>query len=339
MRERPKPTAGQRQLGFTLIELLVVISIISVLMSLILPAVQNAREAARRVQCQNKLKQIGIALANYESTARMLPPAMINPGRLDSFPFYSNGNKVLNTTGWALLLPHLDAVNLYDRYDFHQCSSQSAWGGMPVAGTDTTNSEIAGMALPVLECPSDSDAGEVSSFAPSSTHIYSRTNARRTSYLFATGRFTDWDVTWKETKNDIRRGMFGNNSSARIRDLRDGASNTIAVGESHGGTSQKVSPHFGPWGMTGSHTCCHGRVVSDSSTSVDPIHFTDKRWGPNASWNGGGGSYAWVFNSSHPGGAHFTMGDGSVRFIDEGIDYRLFCLLNYIQDGEPVSGF
>lgn len=339
MRERQKPAVSRRQRAFTLIELLVVISIISVLMSLILPAVQSARAAARRVQCQNNLKQIGLALANYESSARMLPPAMINPGRLDSFPFYSNGNKVLNTTGWALLLPHLDAVNIYDRYDFHQCSSQSAWGGMPVAGTDTANAEITGMAIPVLECPSDSDAGEVSSFAPGSTHIYSRTNARRTSYLFATGHFTDWDITWKETADDIRRGMFGNNQSARIRDLRDGASNTIAIGESHGGTAQKVSPHFGPWGMTGTHTCCHGRVTSDSSTSVDPAYFTDKRWGLNASWDGGAGSYAWVFNSSHVGGASFVMGDGSVRFINEEVDYRLFCLLNYVQDGEPLSDF
>lgn len=339
MRERLKPSATRRQRGFTLIELLVVISIITVLMSLILPAVQSARSAAQRIQCQNKLRQIGIALANYESSAKMLPPAMINTGRLESFPFYSNGNKVLNTTGWALLLPHLDAVNIYDRYDFHQCSTQSAWGGMPVAGTDTANSAITGIPVPALECPSDAVAGEMSSFAPSSTQIYSRTNARRTSYVFSTGRFTDWDVTWKETADDIRRGMFGNNQSARIRDLHDGASNSIAVGESHGGTVQKVSHHFGPWGLTGTHTCCHGRVVSDSPTSVAPEFFTDRRWAPNAKWNDGPGSYAWVFNSSHPGGAQFVMGDGSVRFINEEIDYRLFCLLNYIQDGEPVSGF
>lgn len=339
MLELPRSRRRSRLHGFTLIELLVVISIIAVLISLILPAIQNARAAARRVQCQNHLKQIGLALANYESSAKMLPPAMINPGRLDSFPFYSNGNKVLNTTGWALLLPYLDAVNIYDRYDFHQCSSQSAWGGMPVAGSDDSNAEIVGMAIPVLECPSDAAAGEVSSFAPGSPHIYSRVNARRTSYLFSTGRFTDWDVTWKETANDIRRGMFGNNQSARIRDLRDGASNSIAVGESHGGTGQKVSPHFGPWGMTGTHTSVHGRVVSDSATSTDPAYFTDTRWGLNASWAGSGGSYAWVFNSSHPRGAHFVLGDGSVRFLNESIDYRLFCLLNYIQDGEPVSSF
>lgn len=329
-----------RTSGFTIIELLVVVSIIAILMSLILPAVQQAREASRRTQCRNNLKQIGLALANYHSAHTMFPPAMINPGRLDSFPFYSGGNKVLNTTGWALLLPFMDQENIYDRYDFDQCSSMSAWGGMPVAGNSAANADITSTHVPLLECASDWAAGEVSTFAPGTHHLYSKQNARRTSYLFATGRFTDWDVTWRETRGDIRRGVFGNNSSARIRDIKDGSSNTIAVGESHGGSGMKVNDHFGPWGLTGTHTCCHGRVVSDSSTSVDPVHFTDTRWGLNSSWDGsGGGSYAWVFNSSHSGGANFVLADGSTRFISDSIDYRMFCLLNYIQDGQAVNDF
>lgn len=329
----------RRRSAFTLIELLVVIAIIAVLIALILPAVQSARESARRIQCQNNLKQMGLALANYEGTHRVLPAAMINPGRLESFPFYSDGNRVLNTTGWALLLPYFEAGNLYELYDFNQCSSQSSWGGMPIAGTATVNSEIVGTAIPILECPSDVAAGQLSTFAPDSTHVYSRRNARRTSYLFATGRYTDWDVTWSETARDIRRGMFGNNASARVQDMRDGASNTIAIGESHGGLTRKVSEHFGPWGLTGTHTSCHGRVVSDSADSVSPVHFTDTRWTLNGDWDGTGRSYAWGFNSTHPGGASFVLGDGSVRFLSETIDYRLFCLLNYLQDGQVVSDF
>jgi len=330
---------NKRSSGFTLIELLVVIAIIAILLALMLPAVQNAREAARRTQCRNNLKQIGLALANYHDVSNMLPPAMINPGRLDSFPFYSGGNRVLNTTGWTLLLPYVDQANVYNNYDFNQCSSTSAWGGMPVAGTDVANAAVVKTAIPLLECPSDESAGIVETFLPGSTHIYSKQNARRTSYLFASGGFTDWDLPWWDTQSDIRRGMFGNNASARMRDLRDGASNSIAVGESHGGERLKVSPHFGPWGLTGTHTCCHGRVVSDSDTSVDPVHFTDSRWGINAAWDESGRSYAWVFNSSHPGGSHFLLGDGSVRFLSDTTDYRLFCLLNYIQDGQPVGQF
>ena len=328
-----------RHSGFTLIELLVVIAIVAILIALLLPAVQNARESARRTHCRNNLRQIGIALANYHDVNRMLPPALINSGRLDSFPFYSNGNRVLNTTGWTLLLPYLDQATTYQQYDFNQCSSQSAWGGMPVAGLDTANQQLTATAISAFECPSDPVAGQISTFAPGTTHVYSRRNGRRTSYLFSTGVFTDWDVTWNETSDDIRRGMFGNNSAARMRDLTDGASNSIAIGESHGGDQHKVSPHFGPWGLTGSHTCCHGRVVSDSDSSVDQIHFTDLRWGTNAAWDASGKSYAWVFNSTHTGGAQFVFGDGAVKFLSDTIDYRLFCLLNYIQDGRPVGDF
>jgi len=150
---------GSRSSGFTLIELLVVIAIIAILVALLLPAVQQAREAARRTQCRNNLKQMGIALANYHDVYNVHPPALINSGRLEDLPFYSGGNKVLNTTGWTLLLPYLEQAN------------------------------------------------------------------------------------------------------------------------------------------------------------------------------------AWVFNSSHTGGGHFLLGDGSVRFLSDAMDYRVYCLLNYIQDGQVTGDY
>ena len=328
-----------RRLGFTLIELLVVIAIISILISLVMPAVQQAREAARRTQCRNHLKQMGLALANYHSTHQVLPPALLNSGRFESVPFYSRGNQVLNTTGWAMILPYIDQANAYSQYNFNHCSTTSSPLAMPVAGTDSQNSEVSQLAIPMFQCPSHASAGETSTHLPGTTDIYSRRNARRTSYLFATGRATDWDMPWSGMSADIRRGMFGNNGAARMRDLTDGSSNTIAIGEAHGGLDNKVSVNFGPWGLTGTNTCCHGRVVSDSATSVDPVHFTDTRWGLNGAWDASGRSYGWVFNSSHTGGAQFVFGDGSVQFLSDSMDYRLFCLLNYIQDGQPVGQF
>ncbi|HQX53716.1 MAG TPA: DUF1559 domain-containing protein [Planctomycetaceae bacterium] len=325
--------------GFTLIELLVVIAIIAILVSLLLPAVQQAREAARRTQCRNNLKQLGLALANYHDVHGVHPPAMINSGRFESFPFYSQGNRVLNTTGWALLLPFLEQANAWQKYDFNQCSTGSSPVLMPVAGDDTANLSVTQMMLPVLGCPSDPSAGEQSTHAPGTVDIFSRNGARRSSYLFAAGRFTDWDSPWVETAYDIRRGMFGNNGAARIADLRDGSSNTIAIGESHGGLRSKVSINFGPWGLTGTNTCCHGRVFSDSEESVDATQFFDTRWALNAAWDSSGRSYAWVFNSSHTGGGQFLLGDGSVRFLSDVMDYRIFCLLNYIRDGQVTGDF
>jgi prepilin-type N-terminal cleavage/methylation domain-containing protein len=327
---------GQRR-GFTLIELLVVIAIIAILVALLLPAVQQAREAARRSQCKNNLKQIGLALANYESAFNVNPPALLNSGRYQSTPFYSNGNRVLNTTGWALLLPYFDQGSAYTEYNFDVCSSSSSPYSYSTSGTDATNADVYGANFTILNCPSHPAAGEVSTHDPGTENIYSRREAHRTSYLFASGRFTDWDAPWSQTSGDIRQGVFGNNGAARQRDITDGTSNTIAIGEAHGGTANKTSVNFGPWGVTGTHTCCHGRVISDSDTSVDPVHFTDSRWQINAPWDSTGKSYAWVFNSVHAGGAHFVFADGSTHFLSENMDYRLFCLMNYIHDNEPVT--
>jgi type II secretory pathway pseudopilin PulG len=105
------------------VELLVVISLIALLVTLILPAVQQAREAARRIHCRNNLRQMGLALASYNDAFGIHPPALINSGRYDDFSFYSRGNRVLNTTGWSMLLPFLDQAPLYSRYNFNLCYS------------------------------------------------------------------------------------------------------------------------------------------------------------------------------------------------------------------------
>ncbi|MCA9055033.1 MAG: DUF1559 domain-containing protein, partial [Planctomycetaceae bacterium] len=109
--------------AFTLIELLVVIAIIAILVALLLPAVQQVREAARKTQCADHLHNHGIALHDYEVTHKILPPALINSGRV------TNGmtlhGPTLNTTGWVLLLPFIEQKPLYDLYDFDACSSMS----------------------------------------------------------------------------------------------------------------------------------------------------------------------------------------------------------------------
>lgn len=341
--------------GFTLIELLVVIAIIAILIALLLPAVQQAREAARRSQCKGNLKQLGLALNNYESTAKVFPPALIGSGRYNNPAYYTapSAMRVKNTTGWALMLPYMDRVAEFKKYNFAECSSVSSPYGLAawVVGVDTTNEAVISTNYTILNCPSDSSAGVLnSSGAGNPADFYSRRNARRTSYLFSTGVFTDYNASYGAYLSDLRLGTFGNDGAATVATIKDGTSNTIAIGESWGGPF-KTSSTYGPWGLNGNHTSVHGRVVGDPNLGssdpswTDPAHScTCIRYGKlnfDNDLNPANGVqvYAWQFASGHTGGGHFLMNDGTVRFISDNVEYRTFALLNYIRDSKPLGSF
>jgi prepilin-type N-terminal cleavage/methylation domain-containing protein/prepilin-type processing-associated H-X9-DG protein len=330
--------------GFTLIELLVVIAIIAVLVAILLPAVQQAREAARASQCRNTLKQWGVALHNYHETHGVFPPALLNSGRFDNAAFYTAPNRVLNTTGWMFLLPFVDQTALYNKYDFNVCSSMSSPYSHAVSGTDATNVAITNTNLPLLICPSHPSGGQEVTTSPGTlTAFYSRNRARRTSYAFSSGSMTDYTGTYESTIGDMRRGVFGNSGAARIRDVADGTSNVIMIGECWSGDDYKTSADYGPWGLTGTHTCCHGYVPSSSSTSVTPatVAAYDRDYSINASYGGDarGRQYAWGFGSGHAGGANFLMSDGAVAFLSESMDYINLARMSYLRDGQPIPPF
>lgn len=335
--------------GFTLIELLVVIAIIAILIALLLPAVQQAREAARRSSCKNNMKQIGLALHNYHDVFKRMPPALINSGRL------TNGSTIngptRNTTGWTLLLPFIDQAPLHQQLNFNlpnNTSNPRAGGTIDPTEDDYNNALLTGVKIEILACPSDPSGGEAFTYRPETTHFYTNNQSVRGSYLFATGVFTDYNSNYTTYLRDVRLGAFGNNGAAKFATMADGVSNCILVGESWGNEA-KTSWVYGPTQLVGSHTCCHGRVVSYSSGSVAPstmIHPTNgipaqRDWHINSAYanRADGKSYAWVFNSGHTGGAQFLMGDGRVEFISENIDYRTFVLLNYIKDHQPTNDF
>ena len=337
--------------AFTLVELLVVIAIIGILVALLLPAVQAAREAARRSQCQNNLKQIGLGLHNYHDIHNVFPPALIGSGRYQNSTYYvqPGPNIVRNTAGWTLMLPQMEQTAAYNQYNFTAPSSVSNPYGMPIAaGSDTVNAPVTSLRMKWLECPSSPVAGEDSSsqggnMTPGNPGLFYSANAgKRSNYFFNTGSMTDYSAWWSYYNTDIRQGVFGNDGAANMAAVTDGTSNTIAVGEGSGGR-HKISPLFGPWGLSGTHTSVHGYTPSGSTTALDATTTAayQSSWNINSPYNNDAlkRTYAWVFNSLHPGGAQFVLADGSVRFIPQTITYLTFCRLTYLHDGSPVGNY
>jgi prepilin-type N-terminal cleavage/methylation domain-containing protein len=198
-----KLTANQRP-AFTLIELLVVIAIIAVLIGLLLPAVQQAREAARRSQCKNNLKQLGLALHNYLSTMSVFPPAIC----------YAPGNAV----GWSMqarILPYLDQGNLQSKLDFSTTYSVGA-----------QNIAMAATRIPVLLCPSEiNDRAKMASDGVTPAHW---------TFNYAANRGT-WFV-WDPATQTNGLGAFGVNTNYTSASFSDGLSNTVGLSEIKGFT-------------------------------------------------------------------------------------------------------
>jgi len=338
-----------RSRGFTLIELLVVIAIIAILIALLLPAVQQAREAARRTQCRNNIKQLGLGIHNYHDNFGMFPPALISSGRCNPASGAPVGTEcpatrpVLNTTGWVLMLPYLDQAPLYNKYNFNVSSSMSSPYSRPQAGAvvdSTTNKAIYELKLAVFGCPSDPAGMAIyTNAANSAANFYEANGIARASYLFASGNFTDYNASFGAYAGNTTRGMFGNDGSAKIADITDGTSVTIAIGESKqlGHTATAYGPYWG----AGIHTCCHGYTPNYCYNVNYPYNYDQVCMGATpAVTTGPKLQYAWGFGSYHVGGGHFLMGDGAVRFIGENVNFaQVFQPLNRISDAVVVGDF
>jgi type II secretory pathway pseudopilin PulG len=325
--------------------LLVVIAIIGILIALLLPAVQAAREAARRSQCTNNLRQMGLGLQNYHDLHNVFPPAKIGCGSMTyMYPAsQASSNFVLNTTGFVLLLPQVEQLAMYQRYNFNYPSSINNWnsGGKPLASgatTSTINQPIYTTPMPIYTCPSDAYPAYVrpAYHANDATNPYEENLPAESNYLFSSGQITDYSNPFDYYKGYTHLGAFGNDGAAKIADIKDGTSNTIAIGESkqaqrvidaRGGG--KTSSVYGPFWACGAHTCCHGYTP-----------YNDPRFAINYDWNQDRTyqQYAWGFGSYHPAGGVFAMCDGSTRFISDSVDYiTVFQWMTRISDHHQVD--
>lgn len=292
--------------GFTLVELLVVIAIIGILVGLLLPAVQAARESARRAQCQNNLKQLGLALHNYESAHGALPP----------------GGTSNNGLSWiVLVLPYFEEGVLHDQFDFSD-------------GTyvESNKNELALNRVNVLLCPSqpivhsilstiDSDLEVVDGRDPYTTHYYGVMGPKGYNSIID-AVYEQEGSPYSYGGGHATQGVLGKNRTVKMSMITDGTSNTFAVGE----ISWNDWPRYRSW-MRGS-TLSDATTVGTTMGGAKNV-FGSINGGLPAGWNDAG------FGSEHPSGTHFLMCDGSVRFISEDVDYALFLSTASMNGGEP----
>ncbi len=332
--------------AFTLVELLVVIAIIGILIALLLPAVQAAREAARRMSCTNNMKQIGIAMHNYHDTYKTFPQGGLagennTDSTMDGTQYY--------ITAYAAILPFLEGQNVLSLYDF-----QDPWYNQ---STELAQSVIAGYVCPSASMDNPFYDAE---FAAAGYNIGGTASAL--SYLLCKGSHCIWCRNGA-VSNSVA-GVFDLEAGSSFNEITDGTSNTMMIGEGPMGTNWQVCTGQGCDSSTASVNAFGDTSVSMISwlvphpnaayigmtshvsifgSTLDPMN---KEYVTESFANGGTFSNcttansddaATNFGSNHPGGANFLFSDGSVHFLSETIDMDDYWALSTKGGGEVAS--
>lgn len=323
--------------AFTLVELLVVIAIIGILIALLLPAVQAAREAARRAQCSNGLKQIGLALHNYHDTNKCLPPATMTSG--------SHG-----ASCFVRILPFMEQMPTYEQLSAVGFGNQTNyWLGSGSANTALIKVILEKTTVSAYRCPSSPMA---------ETRSVGGTEQMVPSYVLISGSnaHQSTDHNGQNGGHCSAGGIFPGNLGIKFRDITDGTSNTLAVSEQSswngdrrsydtafstsgpwmGGKNSRIPKGDGTWSSSGSHGS------GASTTDMRCYGHTTVRQAPNppqyVAYHQANRCNTPLL-SQHPGGVQGLLGDGSVRFISETVQLTTLRNLADRDDGNPLGDF